>query len=367
MVQYFFASPSDIKALFQKIEQKIDIRYVWGADVAPGLDLLDIFDSCDEIDCFGYAVDPTYCFDIYNRDTTLNPVQNARGYYFSNERVQLRICNTVTDARPDCVMVMNELYCPPGVQNSTRNLFLAIKRAMQKSWKKIDGILYGPEVFQEREHLVFLGDTTFSFSGEKQYTTTWETWIDLLAPELKNTRFLCPPPERTLHFYASSRDMLAFFQQLETRHTSMQYWCGTEDARFDHVCQLFSARFQDDKIPKSFHALDLYTHNAIDVTLGGLRTDIKGIVVPGNITAMRARPIYGGTLLRTVNRLLEERFHTTVIKHYGTHYIGPDIWQRKEQMIFDNGDPRFRFVNGGYVNVWRRDWDAFLLSAGNSL
>ena len=29
MLQRFFASPTDIKALFQEIEQRLDICYVW--------------------------------------------------------------------------------------------------------------------------------------------------------------------------------------------------------------------------------------------------------------------------------------------------------------------------------------------------
>lgn len=95
MLQRFFASPTDIKALFQEIEQRLDICYVWGFSV-PCLDILNIFDSCNEIDCFGYALDSTYWIDIHFRDTTFNLVQNAGGYYFSNERVQLHICNTAT-------------------------------------------------------------------------------------------------------------------------------------------------------------------------------------------------------------------------------------------------------------------------------
>lgn len=97
--------------------------------------------------------------------------------------------------------------------------------------------------------------------------------------------------------------------------------------------------------------------------MGGFRSDIKDVVVPGSITYLRACPIYGGTLLRTANRLFQEFFHPTVIKHYDTYYMGPDIWQRKEQLIFDNDDPRFRFVDGEYVHVWRKDWDAFVLDA----
>lgn len=366
MLQSFFASPADIKALFQEVEQRLDICYVWGVDVAPRLDMLNVFDSCDEIDCFGYALDSTYWIDIHCREIPLDLVQNARGYYFSNERVQLHICNSTTSSRSDRVVAMNELYCPPGAKDYNRKLFLSIKKAMQKRWQKIDGILYGPEVFRERERLVFLGDTTFSFSGEERYATIWETWLDSLAPEIKNTPFLCPPPELKMCFYASARDMLAFFQQLERQHTSLRYWCGTEDARVEHIHQLFSERFQDDKTPKSFYALDLYTHNALDVTLGGLRTDIKGVVVPGKITYMPACPRYGGTLLRKVEQLFEELFHTTVIKNYGTYYMGPDIWELREQLIFDNGDPRFRFVDGDYINVWRRDWDTFVSSSRSS-
>ena len=152
MLQRFFASPTDIKALFQEIEQRLDICYVWGFSV-PCLDILNIFDSCNEIDCFGYALDSTYWIDIHFRDTTFNLVQNAGGYYFSNERVQLHICNTATKTVPDRALIMNELYCPPRAEKQNRNLFLTIKRTMRKRWQSIDGILYGPEVFQEREHL----------------------------------------------------------------------------------------------------------------------------------------------------------------------------------------------------------------------
>lgn len=81
MLQRFFASPTDIKALFQEIEQRLDICYVWGFSV-PCLDILNIFDSCNEIDCFGYALDSTYWIDIHFRDTTFNLVQNAGGLLF---------------------------------------------------------------------------------------------------------------------------------------------------------------------------------------------------------------------------------------------------------------------------------------------
>ncbi len=108
MKLYFFATPTDIKSLFQKIEQKIDICYIWGFSV-PCLDALNVFNSCDEIDCFGYAVDSEYWIDIHFRDTTLNLVQNANGYYCSNERVQLHICNTATKTLPDRALIMNEL------------------------------------------------------------------------------------------------------------------------------------------------------------------------------------------------------------------------------------------------------------------
>lgn len=256
MIQYFFASPADITALFQEIEHQLNICYVWGFPV-PFLDVLNVYDSCDEIDCFGYAVDSTYWLDIHPRETALALVQNAHGYYFSNERVQLHICNTAIGSRSGWSMKRNELYCPPGAKEEYKSLFRSIKRAMQKKWQKIDGILYGPDVFRERERLLFFGDTTFSFSGDDPYATTWEAWFASLSPERKDTPFLRPPPELTIRFYASSGDMLAFFQQLETQHTSMRYWCGTEDTRFDHVSQLFSKRFQDDNAPKSCHALDL--------------------------------------------------------------------------------------------------------------
>lgn len=353
---YFFATPADIKSLFQDIEQKIDICYIWGFSV-PCLDVLNIFSSCDEIDCFGYAIDSVYWIDIHFRDTTLNLVQNVRGYYYSNERVQLHICNTATKALPDRALIMNELYCPQGAEKRNRNLFLAIKRTMQKKWKKIDGILYSPEVFQEREHLVFLGDTPFSFSGQERYPITLETWCNSLAPEISNTPFLCPPPKSEIHFYASSSDVLTFFQQLETQ-ASMQYWCGKEDIRFERFQQLFSERFHDDSLSKTFHAIDMNTHNTIDVTLGGLRVDMKNIVVPGIITYMSGCPKYGGTLLRKINRLFEASFNTISIKHYGIYYLGPDIWGAKEHLIFDNGDPRFRWNDGTFKNVWRAEWEA---------
>lgn len=356
MLQRFFASPTDIRTLFQEIEQKLNICYIWGFSV-PCIDVLNIFNSCNEIDCFGYALDSTYWIDIHFRDTTLNFVQNDRGYYIPNERVQLHICNTATKALPDRALIMSELYCPPGAEKRNKNLFLTIKRAMQKKWQRIDGILYGSEVYQEREHLVFLGDTIFSFSGAEQHITSLETWCASLAPEIRNTPFFCPPPVPEIHFYASSCDMLALFRQLETQ-TSMRYWCGKESVRFERFDQLFSERFQDDRTPKAFHAIDMYTHNTIDVTLGGLRTDIKDVVVPGIITYMSGCPKYGGTLLRKLNKLFESLFGKTSIKHYGTYYIGPEIFENRDHIIFDNGDPRFRCVNNEFVNVWRNEWEA---------
>ena len=230
MLQRFFASPTDIKALFQEIEQRLDICYVWGFSV-PCLDILNIFDSCNEIDCFGYALDSTYWIDIHFRDTTFNLIQNDGGYYFPNERVQLHICNTATKTVPDRALIMNELYCPPRAEKQNRNLFLTIKRTMRKRWKSIYGILYGPEVFQEREHLVFLGDTTFSFSGQERYTTALETWCNSLTPEIMNTPFSCLHPEPEIHFYATSCDMLTIFQQLETQ-SSNRYSCHKESVPF---------------------------------------------------------------------------------------------------------------------------------------
>ena len=355
MLQRFFASPTDIKALFQEIEQRLDICYVWGFSV-PCLDILNIFDSCNEIDCFGYALDSTYWIDIHFRDTTFNLVQNAGGYYFSNERVQLHICNTATKMIPDRALIMNELYCPPGAEKRNRNLFLTIKRTMQKRWQSIDGILYGPEVFQEREHLVFLGDTTFSFSGQERYTTTLETWCNSLAPEIMSTPFSYLPPEAEIHFYATSCDMLTIFQQLETQ-SSMRYWCDKESVRFEQFHQLFFERLQDNQSPKIFHAIDMLTHNTVDVILGGLRTDMKDVVVPGMITYMAGCPKYGGTLLRKLSNLFETSFSKISIKHYGTYYLGPDVWNAKERLIFDNGDPRFRWKDGKFENVWRAEWE----------
>lgn len=362
MLQSFFASPADIKTFFLEMEQDLDLCYVWGFHV-PCLDVLNVFDSCDEIDCFGYALDATYWIDIHFRDTTLELVQNAHGYSYSNERVQLHICNTAAKALPDRALVMDELYCPPGAEKQNKNLFLALKRAMQKKWPKIDGILYGPEVFREREHLVFLGDTDFSFSGQERYTTSFETWYDSLAPEIRDTPFFCPPPEPKISFYASSHDMLAFFQQLEAQ-TSMRYWCGKESTRFEHFHQLFSDRSRDVMISTTFHAVDMRTHNTIDVTLGGLRTDRKDVVVPGMITYMADCPRYGGTLLRKLNKLFEVLFHKTMIGHIGTYYLGPDIWNDKERLIFDNGDPRFRWSDGRFTNVWRTEWEAMGESRG---
>lgn len=356
MLQRFFASPMDIKALFHEIEQRLDICYTWGFSV-PYPDVLNVFSSCDEIDCFGYALDATYWIDIYFRDTELNCVQNARGYYFSNESVQLHINNTASKTLPDRALVMNELYCPPGAEKQTKNLFMTVKREMQRKWQKIDGILYGPEVFQERERLVFLGDKTFSFSGEEQYITTLEMWYKSLAPEIKNTPFFCSPPEPKLCFYASLCDIQSFFQQLETQ-TSMRYWYDKEIVRFERFYELFSEKFQDDKSQKAFHAIDIYAHNTIDVILGGFRTDIENVVVPGMITYTGGCPRYGGTLLRKLNKLFELLFVKTSIKHYGTYYLGPDIWNTKEHLIFDNGDPRFRWSDGNFTNVWRSEWDA---------
>ena len=100
------------------------------------------------------------------------------------------------------------------------------------------------------------------------------------------------------------------------------------------------------------------THNTIDVTLGGFRVDMKNVVVPGMITYMGGCPKYGGTLLRKLNKLLEMSFNSVSVKHYGTYYLGPDIWAVKEHLIFDNGDPRFRWNEGTFKNVWRAEWEA---------
>ena len=227
---------------------------------------------------------------------------------------------------------------------------------MRKRWQSIDGILYGPEVFQEREHLVFLGDTTFSFSGQERYTTTLETWCNSLTPEIMNTPFSCLPPEPEIHFYATSCDMLTIFQQLETQ-SSMRYWCDKESVRFEQFHQLFFERLQDNQSPKIFHAIDMLTHNTVDVILGGLRTDMKDVVVPGMITYMAGCPKYGGTLLRKLSNLFETSFSKISIKHYGTYYLGPDVWNAKERLIFDNGDPRFRWKDGKFENVWRAEWE----------
>ena len=84
MLQRFFASATDIKALFQEIEQMLGICYTWGFGV-PCLDVLNIFDSCNEIDCFGYALDSTYWIDIHFRDTTFNLIQNDGVLFFQRE------------------------------------------------------------------------------------------------------------------------------------------------------------------------------------------------------------------------------------------------------------------------------------------
>jgi len=204
--------------------------------------------------------------------------------------------------------------------------------------------------------LVFLGDKTFSFSGKEQYITTLEMWCKSLAPKIGNTPFSCPPPESKLCFYASLCDMQMFFRQLETQ-ASMRYWCDKETARFEHFHQLFSERFQDDKNQKTFHIIDICTHNTVDVTLGGLRIDIENVVVPGMITYIGGCPRYGGTLLRKLNKLFELLFDRTSVKHYEIYYLGPDIWNAKEHLIFDNGDPRFRWSDGRFTNVWRSEWE----------
>lgn len=222
---------------------------------------------------------------------------------------------------------------------------------------KNDGILYSPEVFQEREHLMFLGDIPFSFSGQERYPTTLEAWCSSLSPEIRDTPFLCPSPEPEIHFYATSCDTLTFFQQLEMQ-TSMQYWCGKETIRFDHFQQLLSERFHDGSPLKTFHAIDMGTHNTIDVILGGVRADMKNVVVPGMITYMSGCPKYGGTLLRKLTKLFEVSFNKVSIEHYGTYYLGTDIWAAKENFIFDNGDPRFRWNNGTFKNIWRAEWDS---------
>lgn len=355
MLQKFYASPADMKTLFQEIEQKLNICYTWGFSV-PCIDALNVFNSCDQIDCFGYALDSTYWLDIHFRDMKLNLVQNDHGYYFSNERIQLHICNTATKALPDRALVMNELYCPPGAEKQNKNLFLAIKRAMGKKWEKVNGILYGPDVFRERERLLFLGDTIFSFSGREQYTTSLDTWYDSLTPEIKTIPFLCPPPKSEMNFYATTHDMLAYFQQLESQ-VSMRYWCGKESIRYEHFHQLFFERLRDDKSTKTIHAIDMCTRNIVDVTLSGLRTNIKDVVVPGMVTYMGGCPKYGGTLHRKLNRLFEMLFKTVSIKHYGIYYLGPEIYQKRDHIIFDNGDPRFKCVNNEFVNVWRNEWD----------
>lgn len=352
----FFASPADIKALFHELEEKIELCYIWGFSV-PCPDVLNVFSSCDEIDCFGYALDSVYWIDVHSQNTTLNLVQNTNGYYYSNERVQLHICNTATKALPDRVLIMNEVYCPPQAEKSNKDLFLMIKRAMQSKWEKIDGILYSPEVFQEREHLMFFGDNPFSFSGQERYPTTLEAWCSSLSPEIRDTPFLCPPPELEIHFYATSCDILTVFQQLELQN-SMRYWCGKEIVRFDHFQQLFSERFHGEDPLKTFHAIDIDTHNTIDITLGGVRADMRNVVAPGMITYMSGCPKYGGTLLRKLNSLFEASFHKVSIEHYGTYYLGTDIWDAKEHLIFDNGDPRFRWNDGTFKHIWRAEWDS---------
>ena len=62
----FFASPADIKALFHELEEKIELCYIWGFSV-PCPDVLNVFSSCDEIDCFGYALDSVYWIDVHSQ------------------------------------------------------------------------------------------------------------------------------------------------------------------------------------------------------------------------------------------------------------------------------------------------------------
>lgn len=83
----FFASPADIKALFHELEEKIEMCYIWGFSV-PCPDVLTVFSSCDEIDCFGYALDPAYWIDIRSRDTSVD------SNFLSSSMIQFRKCAT---------------------------------------------------------------------------------------------------------------------------------------------------------------------------------------------------------------------------------------------------------------------------------
>jgi len=361
MVQRFFASPTDIRTLFGEIEQNINLCYVWGG-VCPCFDVLKKFNSCEEIDGFGYAIDTAYRLNIYFDDSKVEFVNNRAGYYNSNESIELHINNIATNKYSSRVARMSELYCPPGAQSKNRELFSFIKKAMRKKWTKINDVLYGLEVFQEREHLAFVGDQEFSFKGQTQYLTSLDAWYDSLPSEYKSIPFFPLPPEPIIHFYASAHDILELFNQFEQR-TSLKYWLEDEDIHIDNIDKLFSKQFQCDTPQKSFHAIDLNTYGSVDVRLGGIRTDVKDVVALGTITYMKGCPKYGGTLLRKLNELVEVVFSKATIKHYGIYYIGPEVYAKRNRFIFDNGDPRFKCVDDEFVHVWRSEWDAHVLAS----
>ena len=139
--------------------------------------------------------------------------------------------------------------------------------------------------------------TPFHFQGKSDTPQHWKHGAVHLAQRLETHRFYVLRQSWRSIFYATSCDILTVFQQLELQN-SMRYWCGKEIVRFDHFQQLFSERFHGEDSLKTFHAIDIDTHNTIDITLGGVRADMRNVVAPGMITYMSGCPKYGGTLLR---------------------------------------------------------------------
>lgn len=358
----FFASPSDIKGLFTEIEAKTPLHYFWGFG-GPLADVVGPFDSCDEIDGFGYALDYTYRLDFNVVSEPFQIVQNMRGYYNQSCTLSLMLCGrtgaTITDKNFPSAVISCPINAP---QNSEcRKLFYRIKRKINKNWHKINGMFFGDEVYSKRKDLIFLNregyvDTPFYFDdGDKICETSSNPLSDKGERCFIDTPFTLKITDLINGFYSSERDIIELFQAVE-KHFSLRYRYRKEGPEYSkEFFTSFSVLQRDVQQQNLVCAYELQYRNSVEIQMGSYHDNV---VVPWSIGYERFCPRYGGTLLRFIIELLTKSFKPIHIKHYGTYYLSPEIWNCKEHLIFDNGDPRFRWKNGEFVNVWRAEWEA---------
>lgn len=358
----FFASPTDIKNLFTEIEAKTPLHYFWGFG-GPLADVIGPFNSCDEIDCFGYALDHIYRLDFNVAKEPFQIAQNMRGYYNQSCALSLTLYGRTGTAYMETAFLSAAISCPINApQNSEcRKLFLRIKRKMTKSWHKINGMFFGDEVYEKRMNLIFLNregyvNNPFYFDdGDNICETPSDRLSDKGGRCFIEAPFTLKVTDSINGFYSSERDIIELFRAIEEQF-SLRYKYRKEKSEYSkEFFTSFAVLREDVKKQNLVCAYELQYRNSVEIQMG---SHCGNVVVPWSIGFERSCPRYGGTLFRFIIELITKSFKPVHIKHYGTYYLSPEIWESKEHLIFDNGDPRFRWENGEFVNVWRAEWEA---------